>query len=252
MKTYQKFLEDCYLLDERFSPQRGLATFSKPHRKLTRREVTSSSIIKRSGLGKGTGKLSPRDLRTQSKEYSTYDSEDPLDDIGSTKQDTHISSYINPRSYANKSGLIQKLEITKSGWGSSNRRVKPSKESVRRLRALRRQLVRAGVNTRVPVHTVDILPRDPHIVKGDPDNQMERGRNFFKAIKNVPKHLKAASVSKRQGIIIGPSHVLTGEGRTKEERDVSKRKRASIYSKIFGNRLSKLSNTTGKMVGKIS
>ena len=94
MKTFQEFILECYELEESSSGERtrGRATLGRAGNKMDREERSVAAIAKKAGL-KGTGKLSTKDLRTRAKDYTTYDSEDTEDDIGSTVQDHFIRTH---------------------------------------------------------------------------------------------------------------------------------------------------------------
>jgi hypothetical protein len=89
------------------------------------------------------------------------------------------------------------------------------------------------------------MHRDSDVGKGDKDKQMERGRNFIKALKDTSKHLKAAGAKKGESVIGKPTAVMSGE-----DRKTGEAKRAKLYKKMFGKRSTKKSEKTGLMVGK--
>ena len=218
---------------------------------MTRQERTTAAIAKKAGL-KGTGKYSTKDLRTKPKDYTTYDSEDDLDDIGSTEQDHFIRTYSSARKAAKGQGLISKMKPAgRTATGVTKFKVAPSSESVRRVKDLKKHMTKAGANKTGKVHTVDIMHRDSNVVKNDPDQQMERGRNFIRAVKSTPHHLKVAGAKKGDTVIGRPSAVLPGETTDPEKKKTGETKRAKLYKKIFGRRSSGKSKKTGLMVGKM-
>jgi hypothetical protein len=213
---------------------------------MDRSERSTAAIAKKAGL-KGTGKYSTKDLRTKAKDYTTNDSEDDEDDYGSTEQDHYIRTYSSARKAAKGEQLIKKFKRagkTLSGW--TKLKSAPSSESVRRVKDLKNQMTKAGANKRGKVHTVDIMHRDSGVGKGDPDRQMERGRNFIKAVKDTPKHLKAAGAKKGDTVTGKPTAVMPGENEKTGEA-----KRAKLYKKVFGKKSTEKSTKTGLMVGKV-
>jgi hypothetical protein len=213
---------------------------------MTRSERTTAAIAKKAGL-KGTGKYSTKDLRTKSKDYTTYDSEDELDDIGSTEQDHFIRTYSSARKAAKGEQLIKKSKPAgRTATGMTKLKTAPSSESVRRVKDLKKNMTKAGANKRGSVHTVDIMHRDSQVVKNDPDQQMERGRNFIAAVKDTPNQLKKAGAKKGEAVIGRPSAVMPSEDRKK-----GREKRAKLYKKIFNSRSTKKSNVTGLMTGAV-
>jgi hypothetical protein len=212
---------------------------------MSKSERTTASVAKKAGL-KGTGKYSTKDLRKKSRDYTTYDSEDDLDDIGSTEQDHFIRTYSSARKAAKGEQLIKKYKPAgRTATGMTKLKTAPSSESVRRVKDLKKNMTKAGADKKGRVHTVDIMHRDSGVVKGDSDNQMERGRNFIAAVKDTPKQLKRAGAKKGEAVTGRPSAVMPGE-----DKKTGEAKRAKLYKKAFGKRSTERSAKTGLMVGK--
>ena len=248
MKTFQEFILECYELEEGSSGERtrGRATLGRAGNKMDRGERSVAAIAKKAGL-KGTGKLSTKDLRTRAKDYTTYDSEDDEDDIGSTEQDHFIRTYSSARRAANGESLIRKIKPAgRNASGMTKLKTAPSSESVRRVKDLKKQMTKSGASKTGKVHTVDIMHRDSDVGKGDRDQQMERGRNFIQAVKDTPKELKKAGAKKGDTVLGKPTAVMPGE-----DKKTGEAKRAKLYKKIFGKRSSSASNKTGLMTGKV-
>jgi hypothetical protein len=212
---------------------------------MDRSERSTAAIAKKAGL-KGTGKYSTKDLRAKSKDYTTNDSEDDEDDYGSTEQDHYIRTYSSARKAAKGEQLIKKFKragTTLSGW--TKLKSAPSSESVRRVKDLKKQMTKAGADKKGKVHNVDIMPRDSGVGKGDPDGQMQRGRNFIAAVKDTPNQLKKAGAKKGEAVVGKPTAVMPGE-----DKKTGEAKRAKLYKKAFGKRSTERSAKTGLMVGK--
>jgi hypothetical protein len=251
-KTFQDFMLECYELEESSTGERmgrgksKLTQFGNlkikgqarsPVNTTTRRRRSVAAIAKKAGL-KGTGKLSHHDIKSSPRDYDTYDSEDELDDIGSTKQDHFIRTYKSPRRAASGEHLISKYR----GYGGVN----PSKDSVRKVRDFKKSMTKAGANKKGRVHAVDIIHRDSEVFKGDKTHQMERGRNFIAAVKDTPNQLKKAGAKKGEAVVGKPSAVMDGE-----DSKTGQAKRAKLYKKIFKGKSTKKSEKTGIMTGKI-
>ena len=225
---------------------RGRATIGRAGNKMDRGERSVAAIAKKAGL-KGTGKLSTKDLRTRAKDYTTYDSEDTEDDIGSTEQDHFIRTHASARKAAKAERLISKYKSAgRNASGMTKLKTAPSSESVRRVKDLKKQMTKSGASKTGKVHTVDIMHRDSDVGKGDRDQQMERGRNFIQAIKDTPKQLKKAGAKKGEAVVGKPTAVMSGE-----DQKTGVAKRAKLYKKVFGRRSSDKSNKTGLMVGAV-
>ena len=248
MKTFQEFILECYDLEESSSGEitRGRATLGRAGNKMTRDERTTASVAKKAGI-KGTGKLSTKDLRKPARDYTTYDSEDDMDDAGSTEQDHFIRTYSSARSAAKGERLISKMKPAgRTPTGMTKLKTAPSSESVRKVKDLKKQMTKSGASKTGKVHTVDIMHRDSNVGKGDRSQQMERGRNFIQAVKDTPKHLKKAGAKPGDTVIGKPTAVMPGE-----DAKTGEAKRAKLYKKIFGKRSSKASPKTGLMTGKV-
>jgi hypothetical protein len=248
MKTFQEFILECYELEESSSGERtrGRATLGRAGNKMDRGERSVAAIAKKAGL-KGTGKLSTKDLRTRAKDYTTYDSEDTEDDIGSTEQDHFIRTYASARKAAKAERLISKYKSAgRNASGMTKLKTAPSSESVRRVKDLKKQMTKSGASKTGKVHTVDIMHRDSNVGKGDRDQQMKRGRNFIQAIKDTPKQLKKAGAKKGDTVVGKPTAVMPGE-----DKKTGEAKRAKLYGKIFGKKSTKASPKTGLMTGSV-
>ena len=253
-KTYNRCVkEDIEELEESSMGERsgrrtrGKVTLARGRgADMDRSERTTAAISKKAGL-RGTGKYSTKDLRTKAKDYTTYDSEDTEDDYGSTEQDHYIRTHSSARKAAKGEQLIKKFKPAgRTATGMTKLKTAPSSESVRRVKDLKKNMTKAGANKRGRVHTVDIMHRDSDVGKGDKDQQMERGRNFIQALKDTPKHLKAAGAKKGEAVVGKPTAVMHGE-----DQKTGVAKRAKLYKKVFGKRSTKKSEKTGLMVGKV-
>lgn len=251
-KTYNNCVkEECEIeLEESSSGERMPrgSTGSRTGRALNqmkRDEKSTAAIARKAGI-KGTGKLSTKDLKTKARDYTTYNSDDDMDDIGSIEQDHYIRTYSSARRVAKGERLISKLKPAgRTASGMTKLKTAPSSESVRKVKDFKTQMTKAGANKTGKVHTVDIMPRDGEFGKGDRAKQIERGKNFIQAIKDTPKQLKIAGAKPGDAVTGKPTAVMSGENpKTGAE------KRAKLYGKIFGKRSTKKSEKTGLMVGK--
>ena len=249
-RTFKEFLELCELIEsssgERMPRGSTGRRTGRALNQMKRDEKSTAAIARKAGI-KGTGKLSTKDLKTKARDYTTYDSDDDMDDIGSTEQDHYIRTYSSARKAAKGERLISKLKPAgKTPSGMTKLKTAPSSESVRRVKDLKTQMTKAGANKTGKVHTVDIMPRDSEFGKGDRAKQIERGKNFIQAIKDTPKQLKRASAKPGDAVTGKPTAVMSGENpKTGAE------KRAKLYGKIFGKRSTEKSEKTGLMVGAV-
>ena len=248
-RTFKEFLELCELIEsssgERMPRGSTGRRTGRALNQMKRDEKSTAAIARKAGL-KGTGKLSTKDLKTKARDYTTYDSDDDMDDIGSTEQDHYIRTYSSARKAAKGERLISKLKPAgRTASGMTKLKTAPSSESVRKVKDLKTQMTKAGANKTGKVHTVNIMPRDSEFGKGDRAKQIERGKNFIQAIKDTPKQLKIASAKPGDAVTGKPTAVMSGE-----DKKTGEAKRAKLYGKIFGKRSTKASPKTGLMVGK--
>lgn len=249
-KTYNRCVkEECEIeLEESSGGERtrGRATLGRAGNKMTRDERSTAAIARKAGI-KGTGKLSTKDLRTRVRDYTTYDSDDDMDDIGSTEQDHYIRTYSSARKAAKGERLISKIKPAgRTPTGMTKFKTAPSSESVRKVKDFKKQMTKSGANKTGKVHTVDIMPRDSEFGKGDRTKQIERGKNFIQAIKDTPNQLKRAGAKPGDAVTGKPTAVMSGE-----DKKTGEEKRAKLYKKIFGKRSTKKSEKTGLMVGSV-
>ena len=248
-RTFKEFLELCELIEsssgERMPRGSTGRRTGRALNQMKRDEKSTAAIARKAGI-KGTGKLSTKDLKTKARDYTTYDSDDDMDDIGSTEQDHYIRTYSSARKAAKGERLISKLKPAgRTASGMTKLKTAPSSESVRKVKDLKTQMTKAGANKTGKVHTVDIMPRDSEFGKGDRAKQIERGKNFIQAIKDTPKQLKIAGAKPGDAVTGKPTAVMSGE-----DKKTGEAKRAKLYGKIFGKRSTEKSEKTGLMVGK--
>ena len=249
-RTFKEFLELCELIESSSGEKmpRG-STGRRTGRALnqmTRDERSTAAIARKAGI-KGTGKLSTKDLRTRARDYTTYHSDNPDDDYGSTDQDHYIRTYSSARKAAKGERLIRKLKpARRTASGVTRLKTAPSSESVRRVKDFKTQMMKAGANKTGKVHTVDIMPRDGEFRKGDRTKQIERGKKFIQAIKDTPKQLKRAGAKPGDAVTGKPTAVMRDE-----DAVTGVSKRAKLYGKIFGKRSTEKSEKTGLMVGSV-
>lgn len=151
---------------------------------------------------------------------------------------TEVEIYRNPAHYA---AAHSPKVTTKDG----TKKVIPTGARAFKANQLRKQLTRNRRNPKGRVYNVDIEPnlqRD----HGDTENLRQRTTNFKRAVAIVPKVVKDAGAKKGDYVVGAP-------GEPKRIRGIPQgsatRSRARLYSQLPG--ASKLSKTTGRIVGKV-
>ena len=151
---------------------------------------------------------------------------------------TEVEVYKNPAHYA---AAHSPKVTTKDG----KRKVISTGERAFKANQFRKQLTKNRRNPKGKVHNVDIEPnlqRD----HGDTENLRQRTTNFKRAVANVPKVVKDAGAKKGEYVVGAPGQPQGIKG---VPRGAGIRSRARLYSQLPG--ASKLSKTTGRIVGKV-
>ena len=226
---------------------RGRATLGRGRgADMTSNERSIASIAKKAGI-KGTGKYSTKDLRTPSRLY-TNNNPDGYGDKGSTKVSHYVTTHASPRSASTSPDLeiINKREFAGIKDGKVKFKHHSSADSVRKAKDFKKAITRSGGDKRGKVHDVSILPDDAFREKNQTKGRMPLGRNLFKGVKDISKHLKAAGAKKGKIVVGKPTAVLPDE-----DKKIGAENRGKFYGKILGSRSSKRSEKTGVMVGKV-
>jgi hypothetical protein len=221
------------------------------------RNITiARSAAKKAGF-KGGGAKNRFDFDDRGKYHTTYPKDKYGDGFTHPKHNTQVDTEINTiasgrKAAAISSGTKRPAPVPKP-LGSVSRtpyRVPSTNEIARKMKEFRRRVVTTGGQERNPVHQVDFLPRrDDYGVKGELDKySMKVGRNFVKAQRNLPKELEKAGAQQGDIVVGVPSHMRKGE-----DPKLGKEKRAQMYKRAFGNRVTEL-DPTGRvrhMIGAV-
>lgn len=230
----------------RWDPSNTVISGAKPR---DRNITVARSAAKKAGF-KGGGAKNRVDFEKPTAYYTTYPKDKYPDGFTHPKHNTQVDTKINTipsgrKAAALSSGtkLPQPVSRPPSTLGTFNRtqrRVPSTDEITRKMKEFRRRVVTTGGQERNPVHMVDFIPRrDDYGVKGELDKySMKVGRNFVRAQRNLPKELEKAGAQQGDVVIGGPSHMRKGE-----DPKLGKEKRAQMYKRAFGDRVTDLDPT---------
>ena len=109
----------------------------------------------------------------------------------------------------------------------SGRGVRSTGERDLYLRRLRRQM--GGGRTRRGVHAVDVLPRGD-FMKNDPKQLITRGKEYHKAVSDIPNEVKGFGAKRGDKIVGTASEVMPGS----KNIERGKQNRRSLYRRVLG------------------
>ena len=225
MITFQKFMQLC----ESSSDERGRRRLppkgpskNKYSRSRQQADTSDKAALKKAGFRRSPNKDPyPEDSESSSSEYHTTD----------------VGTFKNQSDYA-------KISLPRKKPFSGERKsyiVTPTKERVRRVRAVRKQM--GGDRTPKPVHDVAIFSQDETPQKNDPVNLIPRGKSFKKEVRAVPDALKKAGAKPGDKVTATPQGVMRGEDSKKGAKP-----RDKIYTKELG---AKMNPKTGITMGTV-
>jgi hypothetical protein len=219
----------------------------------SRNITTARSAAKKAGFKGGSAK-NRFDYAAKDKSYTTYPTDRYGDGFSHPKSNTQIDTNITTIPSGRKAALSSLPKITvpvrRAAGSRASYRVPSTNEIARKMKEFRRRIVKTGGQERNPVHTVDFIPRrDESGNYGEMDKHaMKVGRNFIKAQRNLAKELKKAGANQGDVVSGGPAAMRTGENTI-----VGKKRRARMYKKTYGDRVTDL-DPTGRvkyMIGAV-
>lgn len=221
------------------------------------RNITTARAAAQKAGFKGGAAKNRVDYTDPGKFHTTYPQDKYPDGFIHPKHNTQVDTQINTIASGRKAAALSSgtkrpatVERPPGYTGPTQRRVPSTDEIARRMREFRRRVVQTGGQERNPVHMVDFLPRrDDYGVKGELDKySMKVGRNFVQAQRNLPKELEKAGAQQGDIVVGGPSPMRKGE-----DPKLGREKRAQMYKRAFGDRVTDL-DPTGRaryMIGSV-
>lgn len=241
MITFREFLE----LAESSTGERGRRRLAPKGPKANKysRSAQRHATVDRIALKKAGFKRSPN------QDYY------PQDNVSSSSphHDTVISTYKNQSDFAKHNVKGKLKNAGRTATGVQKKRVVPTGERVRHLRALRNQL--GGDRTSKQVHDISIHAKDDHEhQKNDPKQLISRGKSFKKEVKAVPSATKQVGGKAGDKVVGRPSEVQPMPDSMSARQKVELRKkgavkRGKIYNKELGG--SKTNPKTGLNIGNL-
>ncbi len=242
MITFKEFLE----LAESSTPEKGKRRLAPrgPKKNRYSRGREKSDTSDRAALKKAGFRRSPN------QDYY------PQDHVSSSSDhhDTVIGTYKSQSDYAKHSTKGKIVDSDKrTALGQRKKKVVPTAQRVRHLKALRKQL--GGDRTQKQVHDVSIHSKDEHEhEKNDPKKLISRGKSFKKEVKAVPDAIKRVGGKAGDKVSGTPTEVqkmsskMTVKDAVKARKEGAK-KRGKIYQQTLGG--SKTNPKTGRNIGTL-
>ena len=151
--------------------------------------------------------------------------------------------------YPNQSAFAQRQLPDKQSYGFNARtrqsgfKVTPTKDRAFFASQLKKQM--GGTRTPKQVADLEIGTKSDYYRKNDPTDLIGRGKEFVQTLKDVPQRLAASNVKPGSKVTGHPAAVMPGE----TNKVMGREKRAKLYKKIAGNRMTKMNPVTQTLVG---
>jgi hypothetical protein len=154
---------------------------------------------------------------------------------------TTVSKHKNQATYAQRQ-VPDKSGYEGEGVGNIKSVARPTAGRAFFLKQLRKQMG----GTRTPKQVADIeVGSGADFTKNDPDFLVARGKDFVATLKDVPDKLRRSGVEPGSKVTGHPAAVMRGE----KDKVLGREKRAKLYKKIAGSRMSKMNPITQTLVG---
>ena len=154
---------------------------------------------------------------------------------------TTVPKHKNQATYAQRQ-LPDKSGYEGEGVGNIKSVARPTARRAFFLKQLRKQMG----GTRTPKQVADIeVGSGADFTKNDPDFLVARGKDFVATLKDVPNKLRRSNVKPGSKVTGHPAAVMQGE----KDKVKGREKRAKLYKKIAGSRMSKMNPVTQTLVG---
>lgn len=154
---------------------------------------------------------------------------------------TLISKHKNQATYAQRQ-LKDKVGYERDKAGDLKKLARPTAQRAFFLKQLKGQM--GGTRTPKPVADLEIATGD-YYRKNDPEDLIGRGKEFIKTLKNVPDELYNAGVKPGSKVTGHPAAVMPGE----LDKVKGREKRARLYKRIAGSRMTSMNPVTQTLVG---
>jgi hypothetical protein len=154
---------------------------------------------------------------------------------------TTVSKHKNQATYAQRQ-IPDKSGYEGEGVGNIKSVARPTARRAFFLKQLRKQM--GGTRTPKPVADIEV-GSGADFTKNDPDFLVARGKDFVSTLKDVPDKLRRSGVEPGSKVTGHPAAVMQGE----KDKVKGREKRAKLYKKIAGSRMSKMNPITQTLVG---
>jgi hypothetical protein len=155
---------------------------------------------------------------------------------------TTVSRHKNQATYAQRQ-LPDKVGYQRTAAGDHKKTARPTEKRAFFLKQLKKQM--GGTRTPKQVADLEVGTRSDYYRKNDPEDLIGRGKEFVQTLKDIPDKLWQSGVKPGSKVTGHPGAVMPGE----TNKVLGREKRAKLYKKLAGSRMSKMNPVTHTLVG---
>lgn len=210
-----------------------LAAFKRANFKANKQDIKSRIVPAWDDAGRST---EPKRV-----EFDNEPNKGSAKDYSDSMYTTTVSKHKNQATYAQRQ-LPDKSGYEGQGVGNIKSVARPTARRAFILKQLRKQM--GGTRTSKPVADIEVGSK-ADFTKNDPEFLVARGKDFVSTLKDVPDKLRRSGVKPGSKVTGHPAAVMQGE----KDKVMGREKRAKLYKKIAGSRMSKMNPVTQTLVG---
>ncbi len=210
-----------------------LAAFKRANFKANKEDIKSRIVPSWDDAGRST---EPKRVQ-----FDSEPNKGSAKDYSDSFYTTTVSKHKNQATYAQRQ-IPDKSGYEGEGVGNIKSVARPTARRAFFLKQLRKQM--GGTRTPRPVADIEV-GSGADFSKNDPDFLVARGKDFVATLKDVPDKLRRSGVAPGSKVTGHPAAVMRGE----KDKVLGREKRAKLYKKIAGSRMSKMNPITQTLVG---
>jgi hypothetical protein len=155
---------------------------------------------------------------------------------------TTVSKHKNQGTYAQRQ-MPRKFGYDYDAERNYKKLARPTSNRAFFLSQLKKQM--GGTRTPKQVADIEVGTKSNYYSKNDPEDLISRGKEFVQTLKDIPDTLYRANVKPGSKVTGHPGAVMPGE----TNKVMGREKRAKLYKKIAGSRMTKMNPVTHTLVG---
>ena len=211
-----------------------LAAFKRANFKANKQDIKSRIVPSWDNTGRST----------EPKRY-VFDNEPnrgSAKDYSDSFYTTIVSKHKNQATYAQRQ-LRNKVGYERDVVGDHKKTARPTAQRAFFLKQLRKQM--GGTRTPKQVADIEVGTKSDYYSKNDPDGLVSRGKDFVQTLKDIPDKLWQSGVKPGSKVTGHPGAVMPGE----TNKVLGREKRAKLYKKLAGSKMTKMNPVTHTLVG---